>query len=154
MGRIVRWLVIALLLFFGVTEGLPWIRARVEGITESKVTGRPVDVADDAAMCVHLAHRASAFAVQEVGRVTTPSRDSAAWVEASYEVRDRISEAERACSCPSAACDKARQAMTELVDLVNDIDRLIGGDARFAGTLARRQEQINVLLEQARVLSR
>jgi hypothetical protein len=154
MARIVRWLVVALLLFFGITEGLPWIRGWVEGITEDKVTGRPTGVIDDASMCVHLAHRVSAFAGQEIGRVTTPPTDSPAWVEATYEIRDRIGDADRACTCPSSACDKARQALAELRGLVDDVDRLIGGDARLVGTLARRQEQIDVLLEQARALSR
>ncbi len=54
MSRIIRWLVLALLLFFGITEGLPWIRARVEGITEDKVRGRSGDVSDEAVTCVRL----------------------------------------------------------------------------------------------------
>lgn len=155
MIRIIQLLALAFLLFLLITEGIPWIRDRVEGITPDKFSGRqlPGD-AGDSALCVRLAHDVNTFVSDQAVAASQPAGDRTMWMGSLGRIENRIYEAERACTCAGDACDTARDALVELSELVSDIDRLIGGDPRGAGELARRQEGINALLEQARVLGR
>lgn len=154
MIRIIQLLALAFLLFLLVTEGIPWIRDRVEGITPDKFSGRQLpDDGGDATLCVRLAHEANTYVSEQAVAASQPPGDRGLWMGSLGRIENRIYEAERVCTCPGDACDTAREALVEISELVADIDRLIGGDPRGAGELARRQEGINALLEQARVLA-
>ena len=153
MIRVIQLLVVLFLLFLLVTQGVPWIRDRVEGITPEKL-GRRLPESGDSASCIHLAHDVSALVSEQAVAASQPPGDRSRWIGSLGRIENQIYEAERACTCATDACDIARQALVEISDLVADIDRLIGGDARGAGELARRQEGINALLEQARALAR
>ncbi len=153
MIRLIQLLALAFLLFLLVTQGVPWIRDRVEGITPEKL-GRRLPEGGDAASCVQLAQDVSSFVSEQAVAASQPPGDRGRWIGSLGRIENRIYEAERACTCSTDACDIARQALVEISELVAEVDRLIGGDARGAGELARRQEGINALLEQARAQAR
>ncbi|MCZ6506437.1 MAG: hypothetical protein O7A04_00095 [Acidobacteria bacterium] len=144
----------ALLLFFLLTEGIPWVRQYVEGITREKIAGRPSAMADDSTNCVHQVNQANAYLGQQLGHIWPPPGDASAWRDSTREIQNRISEAARTCACSTDACRIGREALDRIRSLVGDIDLLVGGDGRFAGTLARQQEEINALIDQAGALSR
>ncbi|MDH3211666.1 MAG: hypothetical protein OEM05_04190 [Myxococcales bacterium] len=154
MIRVIQLLFLALLLFFVLTEGIPYIRDRVEGITPAKVSGREIEGSSESATCVRLAHQVNAYVNQQVVAASEPPGDPGLWGDSLGRIENELSEAEQACSCPTQACDTARRALREISALTANVDRLFGGDGSVAGALARRQESINALLEQARVLAR
>ena len=154
MMKILRWVAFAFLIFVLLTEVIPRIRDRVEGVSQDKIVGRPDPMAGDATACVRLAELASALVGDEVHGAKPPPGDSSGWAEASDVIHQRITEAEDVCTCPEPGCDTARDAMQELGALVNDIDQMIAGAGTGALSLTNRQERINELLEQARVEAR
>jgi len=155
MMRILRFVAIAFILFIGLTEVIPWIRNRVEGISQQKIVGRPDPLLDgEASTCVHLAVQASLRVGDEIHGAKPPPGDSSGWTAVSDEISNQINEAEDACTCSEAGCSSARQAMGELSSLVSDINLMIGGQAAGAVSLANRQERIDVLLNRARVEAR
>jgi hypothetical protein len=151
MIRIVQLLAVALLLFILVTEGIPWIRERIEGLTPASFNARRLPQGGDAPACVELTHEVSAYVIDQAVAASQPPGDRTRWLGSLGRIEDRLYEARRACTCTTDACSTSREALAEVSSLVADIDRLIGGDARGAGELARRQESINALLEQVRV---
>jgi len=154
MMRLIRWLAVLVVVYFGVTEFLPWMRQRVEGVTQEKIVGKTA--ADDAgaASCVRLALQASDLVVDESRNAVPPPADSSGWVEAGPSIQRQIAQAEDACTCDAAACRTALEALGEVSALVRDLDLLIAGQERFTGSLAHRQERIGELLERARLLVR
>lgn len=152
MIRILKLAALALVLLVFVTEVLPWIRDRVEGVTEEKIVGRPDPMTlGDETVCVHLATEASTLVGDSILYVKPPPADSSDWVEASYEIQRRITEADDRCTCPGDACLTGREALGEIQALVDDIDRMISGESSVAMSLANRQDRIVALLEKARV---
>jgi hypothetical protein len=154
MGRVIRLVVLVIVAYFAITQGLPWVRDRVEGVTEDKIEGRADPSLEPAGYCVHLAHQAGAFVTRELREVAPPPAEHLNWIDAADDIEQRIGEAEKACSCPSDACTAATEALGEIRGLVAEANRLVQGDSRVLPNFSERQEMIDVLLERARVLSR
>jgi hypothetical protein len=154
MMRLIRWLAVLVVVYFGVTEFLPWIRHRVEGVSQEKIVGKAPAADAGAVACVRLALEASDLVVDESRNAVPPPGDSTGWVEAGPSIQRQIAQAEDACTCDAPACRTALEALREVSAQVQDLDLLIAGQERFAGALAHRQERIGELLEQARVLVR
>jgi hypothetical protein len=151
VARVVKLLVVVVVLYFGVTQGLPWIRQRVEGVTQDKVEGRPDPSLDADDYCVRLAHQASAFVGQELRVLAPPPAENSGWVNAADDIERYVREAENACSCPEDACEVAGEALSQIRSLVADANDVLHGDTALVLDFARRQEEIDALLEQARV---
>lgn len=154
MIRILKWAVVVFLVFVFLTEVVPRIRERVEGVTRGKVAGRPDPMTGEASGCVYLAVQANIFVGDEAHGAKPPPGDSSGWAEVGDEIRQRIATAEDACTCPQPGCSTARKAMEELGVLVDDINRMISGQMSVVGSPGSQQERINALLDQAQVEAR
>jgi hypothetical protein len=152
--KLVQLVLLVAVAYFGITRGLPWVRNWVDSVTQEKIEGRTDPSLDATGYCVHLAHQAGAFVSRELRDLSPPPADSTRWVDAADEIEERVRSAENACSCPSDACEVATQALLQIRDLVAEANRILLGDTGLAPNFARRQEEIDALLEQARVHSR
>jgi len=150
MVKILRWLVLALLLYLGLTEGIPWVREQIGGVTRDSLRGRDLPSNEGPLRCVHLAEDASASIGVQVRYLAATPGDPVAWEQASVPINNLIRDAEFACACPGAACENARQALAGMDELVRSLDGIMGGRATTGLDLARQQEEINTLLGRAR----
>jgi hypothetical protein len=154
MARVAQLLFLAIVAFFVITEGVPWIRQWVEGVSPEKLEGRADPSLDPSGYCVHLAHQAGAFVARELRSVAPPPADVSSWWDAGDEMESRVRTAETACSCAGDACKVASRALGEIRTLVEEANRLLHGEPGVVPNFARRQEEIDVLLEQARIETR
>lgn len=81
-----------------------------------------------------------------------PPYDVSAWDSFRSNVDDRVSTAERKCSCSLDSCTKARQALGELRSLLNETDSMIRGNSPPPAGLVQRQEAIDEAINAAREL--
>lgn len=151
MARVAQLLFLAIVAFFVITEGVPRIRQWVEGVSPEKVKGRADPSLDPSGYCVHLAHQAGASVARELRSVAPPPADVSGWWDAGDEIESRVRTAETACSCASDACTAASRALGEIRALVEEANRLLQGETGVVPNFARRLDEIDVLLERARV---
>jgi len=146
MLKIVRLAVIALVLYVIVNETSPWVM--------SQLGSRSLQSADTGpARCVHLGDEANNRFGERVGRVSGPGADPGVWGDFLGDVRGRIGDAQARCTCTQASCRKALQAMTDLEDLLNELDVRFRGGVMERNAV-NRQIEINELLNEARALAR
>ncbi|MEE8525190.1 MAG: hypothetical protein V3T72_14740 [Thermoanaerobaculia bacterium] len=148
MMRIIRFAVVALVLYVIVNEASPWIKSKMG-------SGSPAGAGADAGptRCVYLADEANNRFGSRVGRVSGPGADPGVWQGFLGEVRGRIGDAQAECHCAAAACRKALQAMTNLEDVLNEFDVRFRGGIMERNAVGRQME-INELLNEARALAR
>lgn len=154
MRRIIQAVLLLLVAYFGITRGIPWVRSWVDSVTQEKIEGRTDPSLDPSGYCVHLATQASALVTRQLRDLAPPPADASSWTDAGDEIESRIRTAEDACTCPGDACEVAMEALAGIRGLVAEANRVLLGEFGVAPNFARRQEEIDVLLEQARVLSR
>ncbi len=80
--------------------------------------------------------------------------DYSVWGSVLVRVAGALAEAERACSCPTAACAKGSDAVDELRTMFDELDDMARGNPLGIGNPARRQERVYELLDEARALAR
>lgn len=147
----VKLAVLAVLVYFGYTQGLPWIQRQLGsgGATASDGTG---DGGEDAAHCVRLATRANDSLGGAIRDFAAPPIDLDAWEGTRSRVEGEISDARAECGCSLEACRKASSALDELQGLLGDWDSGFRS-GRTPLNPARQQEAIYSLLNEAQGLA-
>jgi hypothetical protein len=147
MLKLVRIAVVALVLYVVVNEAGPWIKEQLSsGSSGGDAKPGPV-------RCVYLADEANEQFGDRVGRVSGPGADPAVWEGFLGEVRGHIGAAQQQCHCDQESCRKALEAMTTLEDLLHELDNRFRGGV-MERSAVRRQQAVNELLNEARVLAR
>lgn len=150
LGRILKWVVIAAILFVAWKVVMPWVAKEVGG-AKSRVAG---GVRSGNNSCVQSAEEASAAWGRGLPRFVNPPYDMSAWATFRGDVESKISATESQCGCAEASCDKTREAMRELRTLVSDLDVAIRTSGSPPGDAVQRQESIDERIGEAAELVR
>jgi hypothetical protein len=148
-GRLLKWIVIAALLFGVWKYVVPWVKneAASEGaIPAAAVAGRT--------SCPSAADRASSAWGAGLGRFVNPPYDLDAWSSFKQDVESKITQAESECSCEAASCATVRDAMSDLRGLVTDFDGAIRTGNAPPEDAVMRQERIDDRITQAMAAGR
>lgn len=145
-NRLIKWIVIIVLALVAWKYGIPWAKQQLKGHTSS------VTSSDNS--CVTAAQRASNAWGSELHRFANPPYDIAAWSSFRGDVEKNISSAESECSGPSQSCEEARTAMSELRNLVGELDTAIRNGSPPPDDAVQRQEAIDSKIEAAAELTR
>lgn len=148
MNRILRWLVILALVYFGVTEGVPWLRNRLSPRSLREPQGM-----NPAADCIDAATVVNEALADKVRRFGRPPLPIDRWTEAMDEMQDRLDEAELLCGCPGEACRLGREAVSEVGTQLAYFDSAVRGTLGATENPAVRQEHIFDLLRRARAVA-
>src|SRR5687768_14559085 len=117
LGKLLKWVVILVLLFFGWKALAP----RIKGFKTARSTATSTAAKGDDS-CVGRATSASNAWGNGLGRFVNLPYDIEAWSSFASDVKQHISEAEAACACESESCIKARGAMSDLRALLSELD--------------------------------
>lgn len=147
MEKIIKWGIVAVILYFAFTEGGPYIKSLVNKVEESV----PGSSGSSGGMrCVQAAERASESFAKSVSRGRLEIEE---WGSAKAMAQGRIQEARNLCDCGLDSCNKALEAMSELEGLVLQFDSgYRGGTPPLSA--ATHQERVNELLASAHALAR
>lgn len=148
VGRLVKLLVLAGLLYFAWTEGWPWLQGELEslGATRSDVSS----MQSEAGRCVAGAEAARRAFGEGFRGATTRRGDHSEWLRFSGRIQSRIRDARSACRCPEDACELADGAMRELERNLHELDGMIRGSVDRFSNPAARLEEVDQLLAEAR----
>lgn len=145
-----KWVVLAVVVYFGITEGLPWLQERLS----SKSGGGPVATTSDrASTCVSTARRASDAFAGEARRFASPPIDAAAWSQAEVGLRSALGEARAECACAEESCRVASQALTQIDGMITSLDTATRGGPPPLD-LAAHMNETDDLLNRAQNLAR
>lgn len=150
LGRILKWVVVAAVLFVAWKVIMPWVAKEVGG-AKSRVAG---GVRGGDNTCVQSAEEASEAWGRGLSQFVNPPYDMSAWATFRGDVDSKISAAESRCGCVEASCDKTREAMRELRTLVSDLDVAIRTSGSPPGDVVHRQESIDSRISEAAELVR
>jgi hypothetical protein len=148
MSRLLGLAIIAVIIYFVLTQGMPWLQ------TAMGSGGGGGDADDGSAFCISQANAASDAISDELIPNARPPVDSSVWGTALVRVGRALAAAENACSCSTAACAKGTDAVHELRAMFDEFDDIARGNPMGIGNPARRQEQVYALLNEARDLAR
>lgn len=146
MVRLLRFAVVLLVIYVVWDQARPWFQSQLG-------SPDPGAVAEGPARCTALGDRANDTFGERVGRVSGIGDDVAAWEQFMGDVKAQIADAQRGCRCAKTSCEKVQQAMTELEDLVDQLDMRFRGEPT-RGNPVQRQIGVNELLNEARALAR
>jgi hypothetical protein len=147
LGRIVKWLVILGLIFVAWKVVVPWVKK--QGLPSAAGAATEADTP-----CVRAAAEASERWGSGLARFANPNPDATQWQTFRGMVEGRIGSAESACSCETASCAKARDAMRDLRGVVSDMDNALRANTGPPGDIVQRQESIDNAINEARDLAR
>ncbi len=148
MSRLLGLAVLAVLIYFAVTQGLPWLKTAMG----SNAGGLALD--GGSAYCVDQVSAASDSISEGLIPHARPPVDPDLWSLAVMRAGSALAAAENACSCPTASCNKGWDAVAELRAMFDDLDQIARGNPMGIGNPARRQERVYRLLDEARELAR
>ena len=146
MIKIIRMAVVLMVLFVIYQEALPWLQNQLGGALPEDVDTGPV-------RCVGLADSANDSFGERVGRVSGPGADPGVWASFNAEIQEKIEVAQSACRCSKPSCRIAGEAMTELADLLDQLDVRFRGGSMERNPVSK-QIGINDRLNDARKLAR
>lgn len=145
---LVKLIVLAVIVYAGYKYGLPW--AKEKNLIPGGSTAAKTSKNDG---CLSLAVNAGDVWSGGVARFMNPPVDASAWSSFRSNVEGAISSAENGCGCSEESCAKAKEAMSELGRLVNDMDAAVRSNGPPTVDLVRAQEKIDNLLDEARSLT-
>lgn len=148
-NRIVQLIIVAAVIWFVVTKGLPWWKSH-QGSSSSSAAG--LNSTDTT--CVSNAEAASESWGSGISRYANPPYDLNAWDGFRGDVERKIRAAESKCSCSSDSCTKVRQAMAELRGVIAESDSAIKGNGAPPSDMVQRQELIDNAINEARSAQR
>lgn len=151
MGRIVQLVVLAVVLYFLVTEGWPWLQREL-GRTGAAPRVAAGSGGGEQGPCLSRASGAADTFGDGLSRFSSRPVDTGAWMTFAGRVQQRISEARAACGCSHPACSRAAQAMDELGSVVYTMDGYVRGSAESTANPAQAMERVYDLLNEARGL--
>jgi hypothetical protein len=144
MGKIIQLVIILALLFFA----WQWWQKHHATPAGSSAGGASSD------FCTPYVRGATTSWSSGIRNFTAgPPYDTAAWDSFRSDIQNRIHEADSHCSCALESCAKAREAMSGLGDMVNNIDGMIRSNSAPPSDLVQRQENVDNLADQARELA-
>jgi hypothetical protein len=146
MGRIVKLLVVAVIVFAAWKYAVPWVQRQSAGTTEEAAEG-------GGGSCVRSAERASETWGGGLRQFANPPYDLNAWSSFRGSVESSINAAEADCDCAEESCEKARSAMRDLRALVSDLDSTVRNGSDLSD-FVRRQERIDDTINEAAELAR
>jgi hypothetical protein len=150
MGRFIGLIVTAFLLYQGYQYAAPWIEERLEADGRSAFGSAD----DDEARCVAYARDAAHSLADSMRQFSQPPIDQQEWSSAFITFSSDVGAAESACRCPSVACDRAAEAVSELRDLSLSFDGVArGGSSSGITNPARQLESVYNLLAEAERLA-
>ena len=85
-----------------------------------------------------------------VGRFANPPYDTAAWDDFRSRVEREARQAQEKCLCADSACTTAKNAMSDLRGLVNEMDSALRSGSPPPSDLVQRQEAIDTAINAAR----
>lgn len=148
MSRLLGLAIIAVLIYFALTQGMPWLKTAMGSGGPGSAGG------SDSSYCVEQANAASDAITGEMIPNARPPVDSGVWGNVLMRVGGALAAAENACSCPTPACDKGTDAVYELRTMFDEFNDIARGNPMGIGNPARRQERVYELLNKARDLAR
>ena len=143
LSRIVKWIVIAAILFFGWKFAGPKLQNALSSSSSEESEG------GTETPCVSAAAQASETWGSGIGRFVN-ANDSTAWSTFRGTVEGRIGAAESACSCSEQSCETARAAMRDLRGIVSDLDDAFRSNSSPPTDLVQRQESVDNQIDAAR----
>src|SRR3954468_19322335 len=117
VNRLIKWIVIIAIILVAWKYGVPWAKQKLQG-------GAVTAVATDNS-CVAAAQRASEAWGSGLHSFVNPPYDLGAWSNFRDDVEKKIATAEFQCRASSQSCDAARSAMTDLKNLIAELDAAI-----------------------------
>lgn len=147
MSRFVGLAVLVALVYFAVTQGRPWIESLMDG------GGGALALDGGSAFCISQASAANDEVTGTLMAHARPPVDPDVWSLGVMRAVGALNEAEKACTCATAACNKGWDAVAELRALFDDLDQIARGNPMGVGNPARRQERVYRLLDEARAMA-
>lgn len=145
-----KWVVFVVVVYFAITEGLPWVQEQLGSSDSGRPTGT---TSDQGSACVSAARRASDAFAGEARRFSSPPIDAAAWSQAALGLRSTLGDARIDCSCALESCRVASQALSQIDGMVSSLDAAAGGGAPPLN-LAAHMNEADDLLNRAQNLAR
>jgi hypothetical protein len=146
---LVKLIILAVVVYAGYKYGLPW--AKEKNLIPSG--GSKTSQASKNEGCLGLALNAGDVWSGGIARFMNPPVDASAWSSFRSDVNGAISSARNGCGCPEESCRKAKEAMSDLSSLVNDMDAAVRSGGPPTVDVVRAQERIDSLLDEARTLT-
>ncbi len=150
MDRILKLAVLAVVLYFGVTKVVPWMKQELGGGGARDFS----DVGEGSGQCVAVAEAANRDFGAGIRQFSRPPIDVESWDRVERQLSSSLYDAESACSCPEESCDKAREALDELRSILYDYDAGFRGRQPVPLNAARGLQRVGRLLNEARSLER
>ena len=129
-------------------KGIPWWNEHHPAAGAATSNSSPGDA------CVSAAASASEAWGSGVGRFANPPYDLGAWDGFRSRVDQSTREATNKCSCAADSCMTARTAMSDLRNLVSELDGSIRSGSPPPSDIVQRQESIDNAINSARDLAR
>ena len=148
LGRLIAVAILAGIVYYALTQGLPWLETAMGSGAGSSAEG------SESAFCISQADAASDAIADELISNARPPVDSGVWGSALVRVAGALAAAESACSCPTAACASGSEAVRELRAMFDELDDVARGNPMGIANPARRQERVYALLDEARARAR
>src|SRR5258708_6650913 len=114
VNRLVKWIVIIAIVFVAWKYGIPWAKHQLQGHAIAAVS------TDNS--CVAAAQRASEAWGGGLHSFVNPPYDLGAWSSFRDDVEKKIATAVFQCRASCQSCDAARSAMTDLKNLIAELD--------------------------------
>lgn len=148
MSRLLGLAIVAVLIYFALTQGMPWLKTAIGSGAPSGAAG------GESSYCIEQVNAATDTLTGEMIPNARPPVDSGVWGNVVVRVGGALAAAENACSCPTRACDKGTDAVYELRTMFDEFNDIARGNPMGIGNPARRQERVYELLNEARELAR
>ena len=145
-NRLIKWVVILVIIFFGWKYAVPWAKKQMQGHTTAAAS------ADNS--CTTAAQAASETWGSGLHSFVNPPYDLGAWTSFRDGVEKKIAIAESECRASCQSCDLARGAMSDLKNLVAGLDAAITNGSAIPDDAVQRQEAIDTKIEAAAELAR
>lgn len=145
MGKIIRIAIAIAVVVFVWKKGIPWLQEQHGGSPATASAGDS---------CTPYADSAANTWSSGIRGFVNPPYDMALWDSFRSDVQARIGEAESHCSCDAQSCVKAKEAMSGLRGMVNDVDGMIRSNTAPPSNIVSRQEDVDNLVDQAKALAR
>jgi len=146
LARVIKWIVIALVLFFAWRFLSPYLKS---GSSTGSTSG---DSGFVNSSCIGAADKAAQAWGSGVGRFVNPPYDADAFSVFRSDVDTKIANAEGQCACVAESCRKIQSAMRDLRNLAGDLESSIRNGTPPGSDLVQRQEAIDRQLDEARDL--
>lgn len=146
LSRLLSIAIVLAVAYFLLTTAGPMIRDQFGGRAARVET----DDSSEEGRCVGLAFQANELLTRVAREYGQPPVNVDSWSNAQWEIDSEIQSAESACFCSAEACQSATQALSEMRNLVSNLDGMVRGTSPGFANPASQQERIYDLLNQAR----